>query len=63
MSISLPLHTSPSQRNRDSRNYFKNNQTTSPEAINGPVRELTKDPPPINDRLIVGVDFGTTFSG
>jgi hypothetical protein len=56
MSISLPLHPSPSQRNRDSRNYFTSNQT---EAINGPVRE----PPPINDRLIVGVDFGTTFSG
>jgi hypothetical protein len=63
MSISLPLHPSPSQRNRDSRNYFTNNQTTSAEAINGPVREPAKDPPPINDRLIVGVDFGTTFSG
>jgi len=66
MSISLPLHPSPSQRNRDSRNYFKSNQGTTPsaaEAINGPVREPAKDPPPINDRLIVGVDFGTTFSG
>ncbi|RDA90600.1 hypothetical protein CP533_6927 [Ophiocordyceps camponoti-saundersi (nom. inval.)] len=29
------------------------------EAINGPVRE----PAPVSDRLIVGVDFGTTFSG
>ncbi|KAK4034205.1 hypothetical protein C8A01DRAFT_49366 [Parachaetomium inaequale] len=63
MSISLPLHPSPSQRNRDSRNYFTNNQGTSPEALNGPLRELVKEPPSINDRLIVGVDFGTTFSG
>ncbi len=65
MSISLPLHPSPSQRNRDSRNYFTNNDNKSAaaEAINGPVREPAKDPPPINDRLIVGVDFGTTFSG
>ncbi|RDA89077.1 hypothetical protein CP532_2219 [Ophiocordyceps camponoti-leonardi (nom. inval.)] len=29
------------------------------EAINGPVRE----PAPVSDRLVVGVDFGTTFSG
>ncbi len=65
MSISLPLHPSPSQRNRDSRNYFTNNdnKSTAAEAINGPVREPAKEPPPINDRLIVGVDFGTTFSG
>ncbi|KAK3901197.1 hypothetical protein C8A05DRAFT_35129 [Staphylotrichum tortipilum] len=64
MSISLPLHPSPSQRNRDSRNYFTSNQgNPSAEAINGPVREPAKEPPPINDRLIVGVDFGTTFSG
>ncbi|KAL2261223.1 hypothetical protein VTK26DRAFT_4545 [Humicola hyalothermophila] len=66
MSISLPLRPSPSQRNRDSRNYFTSNQVTSPsgaEAINGPVREPAKEPPPVNDRLIVGVDFGTTFSG
>jgi hypothetical protein len=63
MSISLPLHPSPSQRNRDSRNYFTNNQATSPEALNGPLREFAKEPPSINDRLIVGVDFGTTFSG
>lgn len=66
MSISLPLHPSPSQRNRDSRNYFTSHQTTSAsstEAINGPVREPAREPAPINDRLIVGVDFGTTFSG
>ncbi|KFY33863.1 hypothetical protein V494_07260 [Pseudogymnoascus sp. VKM F-4513 (FW-928)] len=29
------------------------------EAIAGPVREVA----PMNDRLIVGVDFGTTYSG
>jgi hypothetical protein len=64
MSISLPLHPSPSQRNRDSRNYFTSVQSASAaEAIHGPVREPAKEPPPINDRLIVGVDFGTTFSG
>ena len=66
MSISLPVHPSPSQRNRDSRNYFTTNQSTSPsgaEAINGPVREPAKEPAPMSDRLIVGVDFGTTFSG
>ncbi|GAB1312952.1 Heat shock 70 kDa protein 12A [Madurella fahalii] len=66
MSISLPVHPSPSKRNRDSRSYFTNSQTTSPsaaEAINGPVREPAKAPAPISDRLIVGVDFGTTFSG
>lgn len=64
--ISLPIHPSPSKRNRDSRSYFTNNQTPPPsstEAINGPVREPAKEPAPINDRLIVGVDFGTTFSG
>ncbi|KAK4252031.1 hypothetical protein C7999DRAFT_37018 [Corynascus novoguineensis] len=63
MSISLPLHPSSSQRNRDSRNHFKNNQGTSPDSVNAPLRELVQEPPSINDRLIVGVDFGTTFSG
>ncbi|KAK3304585.1 uncharacterized protein B0T15DRAFT_558433 [Chaetomium strumarium] len=64
MSISLPLHPSPSQRNRDSRNYFTGvHSASAAEAINGPEREPAKEPPPINDRLIVGVDFGTTFSG
>ncbi|KAL2179850.1 uncharacterized protein P884DRAFT_275453 [Thermothelomyces heterothallicus CBS 202.75] len=64
MSISLPLHPSSSQRNRDSRNHFKNNnQGPSPQSPNGPLRELAQEPPSINDRLIVGVDFGTTFSG
>ncbi|KAK4214464.1 hypothetical protein QBC37DRAFT_149989 [Rhypophila decipiens] len=68
MNIQLPIHTSPtaltsspSQRNRDSRNYFTSSYTppSSTEAINGPVRE----PAPSTDRLIVGIDFGTTFSG
>jgi hypothetical protein len=63
MSISLPVHPSPSQRNRDSRNYFTANPPSAAEAINGPVREPAKEPAPVNDRLIVGVDFGTTFSG
>ncbi|KAK0634988.1 hypothetical protein B0T17DRAFT_611924 [Bombardia bombarda] len=66
MNINLPLHqSSPSQRNKDSRNYFTSSYTpaSSTEAINGPVKEPTREPPVINDRLIVGVDFGTTFSG
>lgn len=66
MNINLPMHQpSPSQRNRDSRNYFTNGYTppSSTEAINGPVREPAREPAPVNDRLIVGVDFGTTFSG
>ncbi|KAK3293461.1 uncharacterized protein B0H64DRAFT_465729 [Chaetomium fimeti] len=63
MSISLPMHPSPSQRNRKSRDYFTNNSATSPGTPSGPLRELALEPPSINDRLIVGVDFGTTFSG
>jgi len=73
MSINLPIHPpAPSQRNRDSRNYFTGNNYPTPttptaasstEAINGPVREPAREPAPVNDRLIVGVDFGTTFSG
>ena len=67
MSLKLPLHPPPSssQRNRDSRNYFTGNYTPPPstEAINGPVREPAKEPQPVSDRLIVGVDFGTTISG
>ncbi|KAK3986270.1 hypothetical protein QBC44DRAFT_373340, partial [Cladorrhinum sp. PSN332] len=71
MNITLPVHPSPSPRNRDSRDYYtKNNtaraSTNSPsaaEAINGPVREPAKDTSAGGDRLIVGVDFGTTFSG
>jgi hypothetical protein len=76
MNFNLPIHqSSPSQRNRDSRNYFTTSTyttqasppPTSPsgaEAINGaPVREPARESAPIGDRLIVGVDFGTTFSG
>ncbi|SPO03417.1 related to hsp70 protein [Cephalotrichum gorgonifer] len=70
--------TSTSQRNKDSRNYFTNYSAavgpgggvsagagsgSGAEAINGPVRELTTAGPGAGDRLIVGVDFGTTFSG
>jgi hypothetical protein len=65
MNLNLPIRSSPSQRNRDSRNYYFAS-TTSPsstEAINGPVREPAREPAPLGDRLIVGVDFGTTFSG
>ncbi|KAF4585832.1 hypothetical protein GQ602_005137 [Ophiocordyceps camponoti-floridani] len=36
---------------------------SSTEAINGPVREPAREQPAAGDRLIVGVDFGTTFSG
>ncbi|KAI0137281.1 hypothetical protein BJ170DRAFT_51403 [Xylariales sp. AK1849] len=61
MSFNLPIRSSRSQRNQDSRDRYFGSYTppSSTEAINGPVRELA----PINDRLIVGVDFGTTFSG
>lgn len=68
MSINLPIRSpttqSTSQRNQDSRNYFTSySLPSSTEAINGPVREPVRDFAPIADRLIVGVDFGTTFSG
>uniref|UniRef100_A0A8H7NNW6 Uncharacterized protein n=1 Tax=Bionectria ochroleuca TaxID=29856 RepID=A0A8H7NNW6_BIOOC len=75
MSLNLPLRpatnstsstsiNTPSRRNQDSRNYFTSyTPPSSTEAINGPVREPARDPAPISDRLIVGVDFGTTFSG
>ncbi|KAK9417518.1 hypothetical protein AB5N19_00747 [Seiridium cardinale] len=61
MSFNLPIRSSRSQRNQDSRDRYFGNYTppSSTEAINGPVREFA----PISDRLIVGVDFGTTFSG
>ncbi|KAK8087020.1 Hsp70 family protein [Apiospora phragmitis] len=64
MSFNLPLRSTPSRRNQESRansqNYFSGyTPPSSTEAINGPVRELA----PVSDRLIVGVDFGTTFSG
>ncbi|KAK6825211.1 actin-like ATPase domain-containing protein [Apiospora arundinis] len=64
MSFNLPLRSTPSRRNQESRansqNYFSGyTPPSSTEAINGPVREVA----PVSDRLIVGVDFGTTFSG
>jgi hypothetical protein len=62
--INLPIRSSPSQRNQASRNYFTNyTPPSSTEAINGPVREPIRELAPAADRLIVGVDFGTTFSG
>ncbi|KAI1245517.1 hypothetical protein MGN70_012407 [Eutypa lata] len=64
MNINLPIRSSPSLRNQASRNYFTNyTPPSSTEAINGPVREPARELLPANDRLIVGVDFGTTFSG
>lgn len=61
----LPVRQDPSRRNQESRNTYFTSYTppSSTEAINGPVREPAREHPPINDRLIVGVDFGTTFSG
>jgi len=60
MNLDLPIR-SASRRNDDSRNYFTQQHTPPPsaEAIAGPIREAA----PPNDRLIVGVDFGTTYSG
>ncbi|KAL7623875.1 hypothetical protein AAE478_005431 [Parahypoxylon ruwenzoriense] len=64
MNINLPIRSSPSQRNQASRNYFTNyTPPSSTEAVNGPVREPARELMAVNDRLIVGVDFGTTFSG
>jgi len=73
MSLNLPIRSTPtSRRNKESRNYFTNYTPASAvgagsgagtEAINGPVREPAREPKPAADRLIVGVDFGTTFSG
>ncbi len=64
MSFNLPVRSSPSRRNQESRNYFTSyTPPSSTEAINGPVREPARDFAPVSDRLIVGVDFGTTFSG
>ncbi|KAK5629368.1 hypothetical protein RRF57_005083 [Xylaria bambusicola] len=64
MNLSLPVRSSPSQRNQASRNYFTGyTPPPSTEAINGPLREPARELTPANDRLIVGIDFGTTFSG
>lgn len=60
MNLELPIRTA-SRRNDESRNHFTSYTPppSSTEAIGGPIRE----PAPLNDRLIVGVDFGTTYSG
>lgn len=59
MNLDLPIR-SASRRNDESRKHFTNmTPTSSTEAISGPIRE----PTPLNDRLIVGLDFGTTYSG
>ncbi|KAI2642096.1 actin-like ATPase domain-containing protein [Xylaria nigripes] len=64
MNFNLPLRLSTSSRNQVSRNYFTNHTPPpSTEAINGPLREPAREVTLTNDRLIVGVDFGTTFSG
>ena len=65
MSLNLPVrNATASRRNLESRNYFTSyTPPSSTEAINGPVREPAREQPPASDRLIVGVDFGTTFSG
>ncbi|EFW98496.1 hsp70-like protein [Grosmannia clavigera kw1407] len=39
------------------------NPVSAAEAIHGPIREPARETGPVPDRLIVGVDFGTTFSG
>ena len=63
MNLDLPIRTVP-KRNDESRNalFTQSTPSSSTEAIGGPVREHFAAPPP-NDRLIVGVDFGTTYSG
>ncbi|TEY58654.1 hypothetical protein BOTCAL_0204g00110 [Botryotinia calthae] len=61
MNLNLPIRTA-SRRNDESRNHYISGNytpTSSTEAIAGPVRE----PAPVNERLIVGLDFGTTYSG
>ncbi|KAL2882482.1 hypothetical protein SGCOL_002222 [Colletotrichum sp. CLE4] len=66
MSFNLPLRPSSSSiRNQVSRSTYFNNYTpsSSTEAINGPLREPARELFGTTDRLIVGVDFGTTFSG
>lgn len=65
MNLNLPLRpNTSSRRNQESRNYFTSyTPPSSTEAINGPVREPSREQPALSDRLIVGVDFGTTFSG
>lgn len=61
MDFNLPIRSADrSTRNEESRNHFLNyTPTSSTEAIGGPIREFA----PVNDRLVVGLDFGTTYSG
>ncbi len=54
MNLDLPIR-SGSKRNEESRN--------TPQSSVEAVWAVIKDVPPVNDRLIVGVDFGTTYSG
>lgn len=62
-SLGLPLRTGSGGR-RDHGSFAGcYSPPSSTEAINGPVREPAREQPPGGDRLIVGVDFGTTFSG
>ncbi|KAL5890051.1 hypothetical protein ACKVWC_005269 [Pyricularia oryzae] len=66
MSYNLPIRqsSSASSPNNDSRSFTSSYASPSAEAISGrPLREPLRDFAPIGDRLIVGVDFGTTFSG
>lgn len=48
---------------QENRGCFSYTPPSPAEAIDGPVREPVLEPPVAGDRLIVGVDFGTTFSG
>ncbi|KAK2047451.1 actin-like ATPase domain-containing protein [Colletotrichum somersetense] len=66
MSFNLPLRPSSSSiRNQASRSSYFTNYTpnSSTEAVNGPPRDPARELFGTTDRLIVGVDFGTTFSG
>lgn len=60
MNLDLPVRTA-SKRNDESRNSFFSQRTPSSslEALTTPVKDVL----PMNDKLIVGVDFGTTYSG
>lgn len=64
MNFDLPMRPA-SRRNEESRQFFTNyTPPPSTEAIAGPGGGApVKESSPLNDRLIVGVDFGTTYSG
>lgn len=60
MNLNLPIRAASSRNDASRNKHFSDfTPTSSTEAIAGPIRE----PTPINDRLIVGLDFGTTYSG